>query len=341
MSSTALVTGAAGFIGSHLVRRLASDGGRVVAVDVRAESPFSRDGGSPGEIRYERCDVRDAARLRGLLEGVNRVFHLASVHLEVGEDERVFREVNVAASRDLVDACVDAGVPGLIHTSSVGIYGDVKDPPAAEDAPRRPESPYERTKLAGEEAVRRRAAERGLDAVVLRPAWVYGPGCPRTRKLIRTLRAGRFLYFGRGDNLRHPVYVDDVLDAYVLAADRVGERAGRAYIVGGPRALELREMVNTFADAMGVRRPWIRIPKGAGWGLGLMAESLFSAVGREPPVSRRSLAFFDNDNAFDITAARCELGFEPRVELEEGVRRTLRAEGETPAVVGRAAAAGR
>jgi nucleoside-diphosphate-sugar epimerase len=320
----ALVTGACGFIGRHLVRRLDDDGWRVTAVDLQARA----DDLQSENVSYRSCDIRDTATLESLLPRGGTVFHLASVHLDVGVDEAIFEAVNVRAASDLVDACQRAGVARLVHTSSVGIYGDVERVPATEASPKQPQTPYERTKLAGERAVLARASELGVDVVAVRPAWVYGPGCPRTTKLIDALRRGRFFYVGNGKNLRHPLYIDEMVDAFLLAERAPSNVAGNAYLIAGPRYMTLREMVDTFARALGLRSPRLRIPRPVGWCLGLTAETVFRTVGKEPPFSRRSLAFFENDNGFDIHAAREDLGFDPRVDLEEGLRLTLEATGQ-------------
>lgn len=319
----ALVTGAAGFVGSHLTEALAGLGTQVRAVD---QAP-SKDTFGSG-VAYHRADVRDRERIARLLDGADVVFHLASVHLDVHAEAAEFRSVNVEATRQLVELCGEAGVRRLVHCSSVGVYGHVADPPAAEDAPKRPQNAYERTKLEGERAARARARELGVDLVVLRPAWVYGPRCPRTAKLLRAVRRGRFFYVGDGSNLRHPVYVEDMIRALLLAGAGAREQAG-PYIIGGPRYLPLREVVETFAEVQGVPAPRLRVPRAAALALGWTLELAFGAVGREPPFSRRSLAFFENDNAFDTSKAERELGFRPSVALKEGLRRTLiwRAEG--------------
>jgi len=323
---TVLVTGAAGFIGSHLTARLAARGATVRALDV-APRPESLDATN---IDYRRGDIRDPALMAELLTGADTVYHLASVHLAVHESEAAFEAVNVGATEALVEACAEARVGRLVHTSSVGIYGHVEDPPAGEDSPKHPQTPYERTKLRGETAALRKADEVGLDVIVLRPAWVYGPGCPRTAKLMRTLRKGRFFYMGSGGNLRHPIYIDDMVDAFLLAASAPAERAARAYIIAGPRYMPLREMIDTFSAALQVPPPRLSIPVALGRGLGLAAEIAFGLLRREPPFSRRSLAFFENDNGFTTVAAERDLGFHPRVDLEEGLRRTLAASEEVP-----------
>lgn len=314
-----LVTGAAGFIGAHLVNRLASLNNKVVAIDVRQRPPQLKS----ERIDYRKVDIRSNEQIKELLVGVKIVYHLASVHLEVHANEEKFADVNVRAVKDFVVACKEGGVQRFVHTSSVGIYGNIKDPPAKEDSPVHPEIPYDRSKLAGESEALRTAGEIGLDLIVLRPAWVYGPGCPRTAKLLRTLDKERFFYIGKGSNLRHPIYIDDMVDAFLLAASAPKELGGKSYIIAGPRAMTLREMVETFAKTVDVSAPGVSVPKLLGYIFGFLAELIFRVVGREPPFSRRSLAFFEHNNAFDTTAAQKELGFMPTVDLEEGLIRTF------------------
>ncbi|HEX6315261.1 MAG TPA: NAD-dependent epimerase/dehydratase family protein [Gemmatimonadaceae bacterium] len=313
-----IVTGGGGFIGMHLCRRLANEGHDVAAIDIRPEPAPLMD----ERITFFQADLRDGARVRSALRGADTVFHLASVHLQVGAPEEEFRDVNVRASADVVVAAAEQGVRRFVHVSTVGIYGHVEHPPAHEDAPRQPTNAYERTKLEGELAVAEAAARRGLDLRIIRPAWVFGPGCPRTAKLLRSIRRGRFFFVGRGDNLRHPVYVDDVIDALLLVS-RSPAPGRQDYIAAGPSALTLRALVDGCAEALGVPRPRLRLPRTALLAAGRAAEIGGRLTGRQPPFSRRSLAFFENDNAFDCSAARHDLGYAPRVEFSEGIRRTL------------------
>ncbi len=312
----ALVTGAGGFIGSHFVPYLAARGWSVRAIDVHA-APAGVGGPN---VEYRIQDIRNLPLLGAALEGIDYVFNLASVHLDVHARFEVFEAVNVNALERLVELCSVAGVRRLVQVSSVGVYGHVSSPPARETAPLNPQNDYERTKMAGEEAARRAAARTGLDVVVIRPSWVYGTGCPRTQKLIRSLRSGKFFYIGSGRNLRHPIYIDDLMDALVLAAQAGPEVAGQTFNVAGPHWMTVEEMVAQFANAIHVRAPSIHAPRWLGLAVGWTAEQMSALVGAEPPVSRRTLAFFENDNAFDIGAARQALGFEPKVDLSSGVR---------------------
>ncbi len=315
-AARALVTGAGGFIGSHLIRYLSSRGWAIRAIDVHpAAGPLD------GNIEYRVCDIRDERAVAEALQGTDYVFNLASVHLDVHASFEQFQSVNVQALEKLVQLSAAAGLKRFIQVSSVGVYGHVVAPPAKEDAPLNPENDYERTKAAGEEVARRAAGVSGLDLVIVRPSWVYGAGCPRTAKLLRSLRKGRFFYIGRGDNLRHPIYIDDFLQGVERVALGPAQLSGKTYNLAGPRWMTVEEMVSEFARAIDADVPKLHAPRWLGLTVGWAAEQVSAVVGAEPPISRRTLAFFENDNAFDISAARGAFGFDPRTELPGGVRR--------------------
>ena len=149
----AVVTGAAGFVGRHLVAGLADRGWTVRAVDLPGMVPPAHG----DRVEWIEGDIRQGARFDAVLEGADTVFHLASAHLQVGASVEWYRSVNVDAMGPLVRACAAAGVRRLVHTSSVGIYGHVPAPPADEDSPKNPGNLYEKTKLEGEELAMREA----------------------------------------------------------------------------------------------------------------------------------------------------------------------------------------
>jgi nucleoside-diphosphate-sugar epimerase len=321
MSRRVLVTGAAGFVGSHFAPYLAQRGFEVRAIDVHA--PAGLQGTAPSGVDFRVQDIRDPQGLAAALEGVDTVFNLASVHLDVHAAPALFEEVNVKALEQLIELSAAAHVRRVVQVSSVGVYGHVAHPPATEDAPLNPENDYERTKAAGEKAARKAARRAGVDLVIIRPSWVYGLGCPRTAKLIRSLRKRRFFFIGRGNNLRHPIYIDDLSSALELAGAAGPEVSGRTFNIAGPRWMTVEEMVGEFARALSVPPPAFHAPRWLGLSVGWAAERVSAVVGAEPPVSRRTLAFFENDNAFDIGAARESLGFEPRTDLPGGARQVI------------------
>jgi len=198
-----LVTGAGGFIGSHLVRDQLARGNAVIATDVDLQRLEALK--LEGDLSCESLDIRASDTLARMLEGVDTVFHLAAAHLDVLKGEDYFHEVNVDATRTLARMGADADVRRFVHCSTVGVYGPLESLPADEMTPPMPDIAYERSKLEGEAAIRSVIDETGLEAVILRPAWVYGPLCPRTQKLIRTVARKRFFFVGDGSNRRHPI----------------------------------------------------------------------------------------------------------------------------------------
>jgi nucleoside-diphosphate-sugar epimerase len=325
MMRRVLVTGAGGFVGSHFAPYLADRGFEVRAIDVHppARAPVRPQGSARSAVDFRVQDIREPRGLVEALDGVDTVFNLASVHLDVHATPAQFESVNVKALEQLIESSAAARVRRVVQVSSVGVYGHVAHPPAAEDAPLNPDNDYERTKAAGERAAREAALKTGLDLVIVRPSWVYGVGCPRTAKLIRSLRKRRFFFIGRGNNLRHPIYIDDMLEAMVLAAQAGPEVSGRTFNIAGPRWMTVEEMVGEFARALRMPPPAFHAPRWLGLSVGWAAEQVSAVVGAEPPVSRRTLAFFENDNAFDIGAARRSLGFEPKTDLPGGARAVI------------------
>ncbi len=317
--SKVLVTGAGGFIGSHLAAALADDGEDVVALDVDLERLRRRRQAASMELL--EGDVADPELQRRALAGAGVVYHLAAAHLGATVPEAEFRRVNVEALRTLLENAAVAGVRRFVHTSSVGVYGKIEHPPADEDTPCRPDHPYERTKLEGEEVVLE-AARQGLPAVVLRPVWVYGPGCGRTEKLFRALAKGRFVVAGRGDALRHCVYIRDMIAAYRLAA-AAEPAVGQVIVVGDSAAVPVRVLLAEIASLVGARPPRsvpLALMRLVAW----KVELAFKVLGREPPISRRTLKFFTANTAFDIRRAKRLLGYEPRYDLRAGLAETWR-----------------
>ena len=315
-----LVTGAGGFIGSHLAADQHSRGRRVVALDLDPSRVAHLE--QPGRFEIVQGDFTDPAVARRALNGVDTVFHLAAAHLGTRASEADHWRVNVEGVRGLADAAREAGVRRFVHCSTVGVYGRVQDPPADENSPCRPDLAYERTKLAGEAVVEAAIRDRGLPAVILRPVWVYGPGCPRTEKLFRLVRKGRFPVTKAGDALRHCIYIRDMVEAFDRAAEAPAA-LGEVIIVGDDVATTVRSLVDEIAALVGSRPPR-SLPLPVLRLAAVLGELIYRSLGKEPPISRRSIKFYTNSTAFDIAKARRVLGWNPRYDLATGLAETFR-----------------
>jgi nucleoside-diphosphate-sugar epimerase len=315
MSGTVLITGAAGFIGRHLVERQRALGRHVRALDLHAPDV------PPGDGRLEVLlgDVTDPSLQARALEGVDVVFHLASAHLAVRIPEAMYWRINVHCLPGLIERSRRAGVKRVVHVSTVGVFGSITGPPADETRACHPELVYERTKYEGELVVRRMFEATGLPIVIVRPAWVYGPGCPRTRKLFGTVRKGRFVFVGDGRTLRHCLYIDDLLDGLELCATK-DVAVGGTYILADAAPVTLEALIGEIARIVGVSPPRRHVPAWLMAATGRLAELAFRPLGKEPPLSSRTLRFFTGNTAFDVSRARAELGFSARYDVPSGLR---------------------
>jgi len=314
-----LVTGAGGFIGSHLVDDQLNRGRTVTAIDVNLDR-LGHQADNPN-CKLVEGDVRDQKLLGTIVPGHEIVFHLASAHLEVNKPLSYFEETNVDAVRQLVEICQRDGVVRLVHCSSVGVFGSLKSLPADESTECSPTIAYEKTKLAGEKALR--DAVTDLDYVILRPAWVYGPRCLRTLKLFQAIKRKKFIKVGFKKTYRHPVYITDMLAAFEQAA--ITPAASRqTMIIGANEALPLDELIDEVSRAVGTDFRPIKVPLTIMAPACFMVEKLWGAVGKEPPFSTRSLKFFTESSAFDISKAKDVLNYQPEVDVPEGMAMTAR-----------------
>ncbi len=316
-----LVTGAGGFIGRHVVCHQLAHGRAVRALDRNAAGVADFQPGEGLEVLVG--DISDPGIQRKAVEGVDILFHLASAHLERGMPDSEFYRINVDALKSLLEASRDAGVRRFVQVSSCGIYGNVERSPANEDGPFHPDIAYEKSKLAGEQAVREFQEKYRFPVVVVRPVWVYGPGCHRTARLFRMISKGKFLMVGHGRNLRSAVYITDLLDALELCATTEGIE-GETFIITNDEQVTVASVVGEIAQLTGAGAPKLRLPVPIARLGALAAEALGKITGMEPPISRRSMKFFTNDAGFTSAKAQQMLGFKPQVALKEGLELTHR-----------------
>lgn len=315
-----LITGAGGFIGSHLVDSQLEKGVDVRAVDLHLD--LLKHAANHPRLEAILGDITDEKLVKQWVKDMDIVYHLASAHLDVSLPDEHYRRVNVDATVCLVDAAMRAGVKRFVHCSSVGVIGDVEHPPADETSDCHPTNIYEQTKLEGERAALDFARRTALPLVVMRPAWVYGPRCPRTARLIRTISKGRFPIFGSGKNMRHPVYISDAIRGLELCGE-VQNIENEVFIIAGETAVESRELVDLISRELHVGTQKFTLPIFLGLWAGLALELLFKPLGKQPLFSRRSMDFFTKHNAYRIDKAKRRLGYRPMVDLQTGIQKTL------------------
>jgi nucleoside-diphosphate-sugar epimerase len=314
-----LVTGGTGFTGGHLARALAARGHAVRAL---VRQPAHAQALPSAGVELAMGDLRDRAAVAAAAGGVDIVYHIAAIYRRAGLRSAEYRAVNVDAVRTVIEAAARGGARRVVHCSTVGVHGDIEHPPAAEDAPFSPGDIYQKTKLEGEHVARQAAIDTGLEVVVVRPTGIYGPGDRRLLKLFRGVARRRFVILGRGDIFYHLTYIDDLVEGLRLCGEVAGA-AGRTYILAGGEVTTLNELIRRVAAEAGVAPPRWHLPVWPFWTAGAICEAVCTPLGIEPPLYRRRVDFFTKSRAFDISRARAELGYDPKVDLQEGLRRTL------------------
>jgi dihydroflavonol-4-reductase len=313
------ITGATGYTGGRLLRLLQARGHSVRALvrpasvgpELRATAATLVEGG-----------LGDRTAAASLVEGADALIHVAAVYRTAGHPDSYYREVNVAGTEALLEAAAAAGVSRFVHTSTVGVHGHVERPPADETAPIAPGDVYQATKAEAEALALGFHRRRGLPVAVVRPGAIYGPGETRLLKLFRSIARGRYAIVGSGRTFYHPVYIDDLLEGFLLALERP-EAVGEAFLIAGPRYVSQAELARLIAAETGGRVLPFRVPAWPLQWAGDVCEALFVPFGIEPPLHRRRVDFWTKSRAFSIGKAQRLLGYAPRVDLEEGIRRTV------------------
>jgi nucleoside-diphosphate-sugar epimerase len=311
------LTGATGYTGSRLLGALLARGHEVRAL----ARPSSRRPRDAPALAWVEGDLREQTAAGRLVDGTQAVLHVAAVYRTAGHPDAYYRDVNVGGTDHLLEAAARAGVRRFVHTSTVGVHGNVERPPADESAPIAPGDIYQATKAEAEARALAFHRERGVPVVVVRPGAIYGPGETRLLKLFRAIARGRYAIVGSGCAFYHPVYIDDLVEGYLLALERP-EAVGEAFILAGPRYVTQRELAEVIARQTEGRVLPFRVPAAPLRWAGALVEAVCVPLGLEPPLHRRRIEFWTKSRAFSIEKARRVLGYQPRVDVEEGVART-------------------
>jgi nucleoside-diphosphate-sugar epimerase len=319
---TVLVTGAAGFLGSHVTDLLLARGERPRALVRPGEDVASL---AAADLDIYQADVGDSATLGPALQGVDRVFHCAARTGPWGPAAE-YQRTNVRGLQTLVRTALDAGVGRLVHVSSITVHGNDVGGQADESAPLRAEpNPYSRSKVEGERLLEHMIQDEGAPVTIVRPGWIYGPRDTASfARFARMIETGRMIMVGSGENHLPLIYAQDAARGVLLAGE-AGQAEGRSYLLVNDEPVTQREFLTAVATELGAPAPRWHIPYRLAVGLGAVAESLgrMSRRREPPPVMRYGLQLLGGENRFSISRARRELGFSPQVDLAEGVRRSV------------------
>jgi nucleoside-diphosphate-sugar epimerase len=312
------ITGATGFLGGALARSLAQGGAEVHAL---ARPTADRRVLNEVDVTWHEGDVTVPESLNGAFAGAAWIIHAAGRLGEVGVPEEVYQRLNVDGTRNVLAASLAArSKPRVLHVSSPGVLGPTTPQAMAEDAPYAPSNPYERSKATAEQVAREFAA-RGLSVVIARPGFIYGPGDRHVLGLFKAIHRSRFFYVSGGRHFCHPTFVADAVAGMLLCLSR--GRPGEVYHITGPCPVTFRELGETIATALGVRPPWLTLPRWLAMLGALGLEAFGRVTGRKPPLSRTGVAFFSEDRVFSWQKAYDELGYTPQHDLATGVAYTV------------------
>lgn len=316
-----LITGASGFIGPHLVRKIISEGHTCRCL-VRSRKKAASLEHLGAEII--EGDITRPESLRNIARNMHCLLHLATLgHMSnFTVTEAMFEAVNVRGTVNVMAEALKDGVPRVVHCSSVAAMGICSEVPATEESECRPHHPYGRSKLKAEQEVLEMVASQGLPASIIRFSMVYGPGDPRDiLRLTRLAQKGLFPKIGRRPKLTPLIHVSDAVQGILLAVEK--GRPGEIYLITNPQSEPFDRIRQILQEALGVRRLPLYIPEWSALLAAAMIEKSFSIMGKTPPVSRKNIESTLADRVFSTEKAQRKLGFNPRMDPETGLKETV------------------
>src|SRR4051812_44747964 len=315
---TILVTGATGFLGASLVRRLLA-GGSEVRVLVRSPSKAEPLADQGAEVVIG--DITDPSATAAAADGVTVVYHLAGRLFRPDVPAAEYYATHVVGTRLLLDCCRGSTVERFVHCSTTGVLGVTGSGPADESAPYRPTNAYEATKAEAEQAVRDRACA-GFPAVIARPGLVYGPGDLHLLPFFRTVLRRQFRPIGRRPVWLHPIYIDDMTEALLRCGERA-EAMGECFHLAGQEPISLQGLADAIATAGGTSLPRGHIPLSAAQAVAAVGDWLPPKLKQSAPLTRSRLDFLTHSRVYDVTKAQRVLGFAAATDMTTGAARSM------------------
>jgi len=314
-----LVTGGTGFTGKALVKRLLDEGHQVVALDYKEGLKTQELRGWGAEVIIG--SVVDKEIVEKAMEGVDIVHHLAAAFRELNVPNDYYYEVNVNGTKNVLESAFNHKVKKFIYCSTCGVHGNIDNPPGGEDAPIQPADYYQRTKYEAEPIVNE-YYKKGLKTVILRPAAIYGPGDPeRFYMIFKRVAKGSFPMFGNGKTYYHPLYIDNLVDAFLLSMG--GDKGlGEAYLIADEKYLEIEDIVKRVGKALNIDVNIKHYPILPVIITGHIVEKACKPFKIAPPIFPRRVDWYRQNRAFKIDKAKRDLSYKPRIDIDEGLKRT-------------------
>jgi nucleoside-diphosphate-sugar epimerase len=313
-----LLTGGTGFIGSRVLEALLGRGHQVNLVVNRTAPPVP-EGPS---VKYHRCDLSDPVNFRGAGFKADAAMNVAGQLRVPGLGDEHYWKVHYEATKHVLEECTRLKLKRLVQVSTTGVYGVTGREPVGEEGPFHPSDVYESTKWEAERYAREYCTDGGLELVIARPSLVYGPGDRHLLGLFRVIHRGLFRIIGDGENLVHPIFVEDLAEGLITCLESPAAGGG-AYNLVGEEPVAFRRFCEAIASALGRSLPSARIPRGLARAAGAFLEGVRLVTRLDVPLTRARVDFMTSNRAYDPSRARRELGYAAGTDLEEGMRRTV------------------
>lgn len=316
-----LVTGATGFIGPYLIRKLNALGHSCRCL-IRSGSDTSALDGY--DVDFVKGNITVSETLTNIGEGVDCLIHMATLgHMSnFVVSEAQFDAVNVSGTVNIMKEAKKAGIKKIVHCSTVAAMGISRDIPATEKSECFPHHSYGRSKLRAEKEVLRMVHEESLPAVIIRFSMVYGPGDRRDMlKLVRMAKKGLFPKVGNRPKLTPLIHVEDAVDGILLAAEK--GISGEIYLITNRQSEPFDKIREIIVDALGSKKTAVYVPEWAALASATLIEKIFSLIGKSPPVSRKNIESTLADRVFSVEKAEKELGFNPKKDPCAGIKETV------------------
>ena len=309
-----LVTGATGFIGSHLVDYLLKNSSKPIKVLVLKKQ----------KVQIVYGDIRNKKSLKKLMDGVNLVYHLAAISRPMNVDTSVYYDTNVKGTLNLLELLKNKKIKRFVHVSTVSVLGLSPDGhPLKEDEFQEEKMDYGLSKRQGEQDALKYSKKHNIPIAVIRPCLMYGPRCEVRRIMFKYTKKGIFPLIDNGKAKMEFCYVANLIQALVEASHNK-KAVGEVFNITDGQAYSIKKVLNTIADEYEVSRPKINLPYGIAKVLGICSEFASKIAGIHPPFSRTAADWMSNDvNVYDCSKAKKILNYKPAISLREGVRRSI------------------